>query len=149
MIESVLLKDLKIISDIKGDLLHMMRCDASFFNNFGEVYFSFIIPGHIKGWKKHLKQTQNFSVPIGNIKLVMYDGRQSSSTYDQVQEINIGIDNYRLVQIPPGIWYSFTALGNERAMIANCTDIPHNPDESEKKDIFDKTIPYSWNIEKE
>ena len=35
---------------------------------FGEVYFSKIYPGVIKGWHVHKVMTQNYAVPIGRIK---------------------------------------------------------------------------------
>ena len=73
MIEGVLVKELKIIADEKGDVLHMIRHDDPLFTQFGEVYFSVINPGFIKGWKKHNQQTQHFVVPDGQIKIVLFD----------------------------------------------------------------------------
>ena len=124
--------------------MHMLRSDADFFTDFGEIYFSFINPGVVKGWKKHLKKTQHFAVPVGNIKLVIYDDREDSKTNNKIQEICIGKDEYKLVRIPSRVWYSFKAVGNEKAMIANCTDIPHDPDEAVTLDYLDKSIPYDW-----
>ncbi len=144
MINDILIKPLKIIASEKGDVMHMLRSDSEIFKQFGEVYFSYINPGFVKAWKKHSKQTQHFVVPIGDIKLVLFDGRQNSSTNGQVQEIEFGISNYQLVRIPPEIWYGFKAIGEQRALIVNCTDIPHEPEESVVKNINDKVIPYSW-----
>ncbi len=143
-IVDVLIKSLKIIPNEKGDVMHMLRSDSDMFTQFGEIYFSYISPGFIKAWKKHQKQTQCFSVPVGNIKLVMFDDRRDSSSKGQVQEVFFGVDNYQLVKIPPEIWYGFQAVGNEKAMIVNCTDVPHDSNESIQKDIKDKIIPYSW-----
>ena len=144
MINGVLIKSLKVFSNEKGDVMHMVRRDAPFFTRFGEVYFSFVNPGFIKGWKKHLRQTQHFAVPVGEIKLVLYDDRRGSKTKGQVQEIMIGVRNYRLVRIPPRVWYAFQAQGGEKAMIVNCTDRPYDPDESLQADISEPSIPYSW-----
>jgi len=129
--------------------MHMLRSDASFFEQFGEVYFSLIKPGVIKGWKKHLKITQHFAVPVGNIKLVLYDDRINSSTTYQVQEVFIGEDNYQLVRIPPLVLYSFKAIGDKSALIANCINQPYDPGEVITFDVYDKTIPYMWNIKDE
>ena len=122
----------------------MLRNDAPFFDKFGEVYFSFVNPGYIKGWKRHKEMTQHFAVPVGNLKLVMYDARTSMPTHGEIQELEIGVDNYCLVRIPPNVYYSFAAVGSVPAMIANCADIPHHPNESVVLDLQDDSIPYTW-----
>jgi len=145
MIEGVFIKPLSVISSEKGKVMHMMRSDAYFFKQFGEIYFSTVNPQFIKGWKKHLKITQHFAVPFGKIKLVLYDDRTTSPTMGEVQEIDIGSENYQLVRIPPLIWYAFKATGNEFGLIANCTDLPYDPEDIITADPFDKSIPYDWN----
>ena len=145
MIQDVLIMPLKILPAYGGNVMHMIRCDSPFFKQFGEVYFSWVHPGCIKGWKKHLRQTQHFVAPVGKIKLVLFDDRKDSKTSQQIQEIEMGNHHYHLVRVPKDIWYSFKALGNEPAMIANCTDIPHDPSESIHREISDSLIPYSWN----
>ncbi|NQT32852.1 MAG: dTDP-4-dehydrorhamnose 3,5-epimerase family protein [Candidatus Omnitrophica bacterium] len=144
MIEGVVVKDLKIFSDEKGKVMHMLRSDDDLFKEFGEVYFSTINSGAIKGWKNHSKMTQHYAVPKGNIQLVIYDDRTDSATKGEVQEVTLGLDNYRLVRIPRGVWYSFKAIGGEAAMIVNCTDLAYDPDEITDIDIFDNDIPYKW-----
>lgn len=149
MIDGVLVKSPRIFSHEKGNVLHMMRCDDPFFARFGEIYFSCIRPGFVKGWKKHLKQTQHFAVPTGQIKLVLYDDRPSSPTKGQVQEIEMGRSQYSLVRIPPQVWYAFSVVGAQEALIANCTDIPHDPAEAVNMDITDHTVPYAWDLAKQ
>ena len=90
--------------------------------------------------------TQNFAVPRGNIKLVIYDDRPNSSTKGQVQEIFMGEDNHCLVKVPPGVVNGFKGIGDQNAIVANCTDIPHDPEEITRIDPFTKDIPYNWDI---
>lgn len=144
MIEDVFIKPLKIFSDERGKVMHMLQCSAAFLKQFGEIYFSIINAGFIKGWKKHLKMTQHFAVPVGNIKLVLYDDRENSSTKGEIQEIYIGTENYQLIRIPPLVWYSFKAIDNRFALVANCTDLPYDPNEVINIDPFHKKIPYNW-----
>ncbi|MBF0489596.1 MAG: dTDP-4-dehydrorhamnose 3,5-epimerase family protein [Candidatus Omnitrophica bacterium] len=144
MIEGVQIKPLKIFRDERGQVMHMMRCDDGVFERFGQIYFSVTNPGVIKAWKKHLRMTQHFAVPRGDIKLVIYDDRAGSSTQGKVQEINVGEKNYQLICIPPQLWYGFCAQGDQPAMIANCSDIPHDPQEVEQVFLGDGRIPYSW-----
>ena len=72
-IEGIIIKKLKIIPNSKGDVMHMIRNDEQGFKSFGECYFSEVNPLTIKGWKKHIAQTQNLSVPIGLLKLVLFE----------------------------------------------------------------------------
>jgi dTDP-4-dehydrorhamnose 3,5-epimerase len=145
MIEGVIVEKLKKIEDNRGSLMHMLRCDSPHFTVFGEIYFSYINCGAVKAWKKHMKMTQNFAVPAGNIKLVIYDDRENSSTKGKVYEIEIGEDNYCLVTIPPMLWYGFKGISNSPSLIANCADIPHDPAEIMRIDFSDPKIPYKWN----
>lgn len=144
MIEGVLIEPLKSFKDERGEVRHMLRRDAPFFKDFGEVYFSTINPGYVKGWKMHKEMTQHFAVPVGNLKLVLYDRREESATNGEVQEIIFGINNYLLVRVPPMVLYSFSSAGDGPAMIVNCADMPHHPEESVQYDLNDRSIPYHW-----
>ena len=42
------------------------------------------------------------------------------------------------------IWNGFKGIGNEPSIVANCADIPHDPNEIERMSASDKTIPYNW-----
>ncbi len=148
MIEGVRIEPRKILPYEKGDVMQMLRADENFLKQFGEIYFSFIHPGFVKGWKKHQKQTQHFVVPVGTIKLVLYDDRLFSRTKGQLQEIELGRSRYQLVRIPPEVWYAFQSIGQESALIANCTDIPHDPAEAVTIDLTDQTVPYTWDLVK-
>ncbi len=136
---------LKEIFDPKGSVLHMMRSDDPEYSSFGECYFSEVNPGIVKAWKFHKKQTQNFTVPIGKIKLVLYDNREGSITKGKVQEIILGRPGYyQRIKIPPRIWYGFACVSDEKAFVANFTDIPHDPEESERLPECDISIPFVW-----
>ena len=144
MIDGVKIIPLRTILDERGMVRHMLRRTDPHFGGFGEIYFSVIFPGAIKAWHRHRKMELNYAVVSGNIKLVLWDGREGSPTRGETQEIFMGEDNYVLVKVPPGVVNGFIALGNERAIIANCATIPHDPAEMEKLDPFDREIGYTW-----
>ncbi len=144
MIEGVFIEKLKKIEDSRGKVMHMLHCDSPYFSAFGEIYFSAINSGIVKAWRKYLKMTQCFAVPVGMIKLVIYDDREKSLTKGEAWEMELGEENYCLVKSPPMLWYGFKGISNTPALIANCTDIPHDPDEIKRLDPFDTAIPYIW-----
>jgi len=145
LIDDVVLTELKQFSDERGTLLHMLRNDDPIFTTFGECYFSEVLPGAVKAWKMHRNQTQNFSVPVGRIKLVIYDNRKNSISNGNLQYVNLGRpDSYFRIMIPPGLWYGFTCISEMPALLVNCADIPHDPQESEIRMLDDISIPHRW-----
>jgi dTDP-4-dehydrorhamnose 3,5-epimerase len=146
MIDGVRITPLSQIVDERGKVLHMLRVDSPGFQTFGEIYFSTIYPGVIKGWHLHHRMTLNYAVPVGHIKFVLYDDRHASSTHGELQELFLGPDHYVLVTVPPGVWNGFKGIGTETALVANCATIPHDPSEMERRDPFDPRIPYDWSL---
>jgi dTDP-4-dehydrorhamnose 3,5-epimerase len=144
-IDGVITTELCQISDERGAVLHMLRSDALEFVRFGECYFSEVLPGAIKAWKRHRVQTQHLAVPVGRIRLVIYDDRVSSPTQGNFQVLELGRpDAYVRLVIPPGLWYGFACISVTPALLANCADLPHDPAESELWPANDSRIPYAW-----
>ena len=146
MIEGVKITPLRQFLDERGKVMHMLKVGDPAFQQFGEIYFSCVFPGAIKGWHIHKEMTLNYAVPHGHIKFVLYDERPASPTMGEIQEIFMGPDNYCLVTVPPMVWNGFKGIGNETAVVANCATIPHSPDEIERRDPFDPSIPYNWAV---
>lgn len=146
MIDGVKVTPLKQILDERGKIMHMLRADGDGFEGFGEIYFSTVWPGAIKGWHIHSKMTLRYAVPHGHVKLVLYDEREASATKGELMELFLGADNYCLVTIPPLVWNGFKGYGTEAAIVANCSDIPHDPHEIARLDPFDPRIPYRWDL---
>jgi dTDP-4-dehydrorhamnose 3,5-epimerase len=145
MIEGVVVVELQRIPDERGTVLHMLKRTDRHFVEFGEIYFSTVYPGIVKGWHRHQEMTLNYACIQGRIKLVLYDDRPDSATRGEVMEFFLGPDNYSLVQIPAGIWNGFKGMGTQRAIVANCST-PHDPTRSERLDPFANHIPYDWNV---
>lgn len=114
----------------------------------GEIYFSVLEPGALKAWKRHHRQTQFLAVPYGRIKFVLFDDREDSPTRNAIWEIILGRpDDYRLLKIPPGVYYGFANLSREtEALVCNCADIPHDPAEGEKLPWDTTLVPYQWTL---
>jgi dTDP-4-dehydrorhamnose 3,5-epimerase len=126
--------------------MHMLRADDPHFERFGEIYFSTVFHGVIKGWHLHERMTINYAVPVGSIKLVLYDNRADSPTKDQVQEVFVGDGNYALVTVPPKVWNGFKGIASPFSVVANCATIPHDPTEVTRIDPMSREIPYDWDI---
>ncbi|OGZ28580.1 MAG: dTDP-4-dehydrorhamnose 3,5-epimerase [Candidatus Nealsonbacteria bacterium RIFOXYC1_FULL_40_7] len=146
MIDGVVITPLAQIRDERGKVMHMMSVKSKVFKKFGEIYFSCVYPGIVKGWHLHKKMILNYAVPYGKIKLVLYDPRKESKTKGQFMEIFLDPDNYQLVTVPPGVWNGFRGLGTQMSIVANCASIPHDPAEIVRIPSDDPGIGYDWSI---
>lgn len=147
MIEGVIIKTLKKIADDRGNIMKMQEANDSEFKGFGEIYFSTIYPGVVKGWHLHKNAILNYSVIKGMIKLVIFDDREDSPTKGIFQEIYLGDYNYCLVQIPKNVWNGFTCVGNNEAIVADLINVCHKEDEMLRMDPHNnEVIKYNWSV---
>ena len=146
LISDIKVIDLKQIKDERGKVMHMLKSTDQHFLKFGEIYFSTAWPGTIKAWHIHKKMTLNNVVLSGNAKLVIYDMRKKSKTYKMINEFFIGEDNYKLIQIPPGLANGYKAYGDKQCILANCSTHPHEKNEIIYIDPKNNSIPYNWDL---
>ena len=146
MIEGVKVKKLKVIPDDRGRLMEILRRDDEIFTEFGQVYMTTAKPGIVKAWHGHKLQTDNFTCVSGKIRLALYDARESSPTYKQIDEFEISLDNPLLVQIPADVYHGFKCVSDTEAIVINTVTKTYNhksPDEY-RVDAFDNDINYDW-----
>lgn len=142
IIEGVFHTPLKVISDNRGMVMHHINYLSPSFKGFEESYISKTFPKMIKGWKKHLKMTQNFCVPVGRMHFILFDDREYSSTFGLINEFILDdASDYSLLSIPPNIWYGFECLSDIPAIIVNTTNVLFDPNESLRIDLNDSIIP--------
>jgi dTDP-4-dehydrorhamnose 3,5-epimerase len=149
MIEGVRVKQLRVIPDERGWLMEILRCDDEFFTKFGQVYITTAYPGVVKAWHMHKIQTDNFTCVHGQMKVVLYDAREESPTFKEVNEFIVGEKNSILISVPPFVYHGFKAIGTETAYFLS---VPTEPFNYKKPDEYrlppdTKEIPYDWILE--
>ena len=143
-IEGVVITELKIIRDERGQVMYMMRNDSDVFKSFGEIYFSTIFENKIKAWHLHKEATLNYACISGEVKLVLYDDREKSKSKGEYEDIILSPKKYFLITIPPNIWNGFKGLAKGESIIANCLNLPHNEKEMVREDPFNQRFKYNW-----
>jgi dTDP-4-dehydrorhamnose 3,5-epimerase len=126
--------------------MEILRSDDELFLKFGQVYMTTTYPGVVKAWHLHKKQSDNVVCVQGMIKLVLYDSREKSPTYKQVDQFYLGLHNPLLVQIPEGVFHGWMCVSHEEAIVVNIPTERYdheNPDEF-RLDPHDNDIPYDW-----
>ena len=146
MIQGVRVKKLKVIPDERGRLMEMLRADEEIFIQFGQVYMTSAYPGVVKAWHYHKKQVDNFVVVKGMMKVVLYDGREGSSTFREVNEFFMGEHNPILLQIPAYVYHGFKCMSQEEALVINCPTEVYVREEPDEYRISPHggEIPYDW-----
>ncbi|HEY3022486.1 MAG TPA: dTDP-4-dehydrorhamnose 3,5-epimerase family protein [Actinomycetota bacterium] len=147
-IDGVWVKPLRVIADERGRLMEVLRCDDQGFRAFGQVYLTTTYPGVVKAWHLHKVQEDNFSCVRGMVKLVLYDGRDGSSTKGNVKEYFIGDWNQLLVRVPAGVHHGWKCISVDEALVVNVPTMPYKyeaPDEY-REPWDSEAIPYTWDI---
>jgi dTDP-4-dehydrorhamnose 3,5-epimerase len=135
----VLVSPLRRIAHPQGDVLHGLKAGDPSFHGFGEAYFSTVHHGAIKGWKKHTLMTLNLVVPVGTIRFVVIDDRDTSV---QAAEVTLGADFYARLTVPPGVWLAFQGRGTPLNLLLNVANLEHDPAEAVSVPL--DRIPYPW-----
>jgi dTDP-4-dehydrorhamnose 3,5-epimerase len=147
-IQGVHIKKLTVVSDERGWLMEILRCDDELFQKFGQVYLTTAYPGVVKAWHYHKKQVDNFTCVHGMMKVALYDARADSPTYKTLMELFVGEKNPLLIQVPPGVYHGFKAVGKETAFFVSIPTLPYdykNPDEYRLPPDSNE-IPYDWGL---
>ena len=129
-------ENLKIIKNEKGNIIKYFSINSKHYNKFGEIYFSEIKKNKIKAWKMQKKNSLNLAVPVGKVKFVFYD-----RFYNLLNSIIIDKKNFKLINVPPFIWYGFQGL--ERInLISNFIEDIHNDNDIVNLDLTE--IDHDW-----
>lgn len=145
-IEGFRVVPLKVVRNERGHLMEVQRCDDAAYPGFGQVYITATRPGTIKAWYRHKTQVDQIALIKGKLKLVLFDNRKASPTCGQCREILIEEEKPALVQIPPGVWHGFQAIGSDPVYLLHLNSVPFNFDKPDEERIApdDASIPYSW-----
>jgi dTDP-4-dehydrorhamnose 3,5-epimerase len=112
------------------------------------AYSVMLRPGVIKGWGMHRLQADRYFVPAGRLRVVLYDGRVDSATFQAVEEIWFSYESAGLVRIPPGVWHADQNWGDRDAWLVNFPTRPYDPADPDKYrlDPHGADIPFDWTI---
>jgi dTDP-4-dehydrorhamnose 3,5-epimerase len=123
--DGVTVTKLKRIEHAKGDLLHALKSSEDSFSMFGEAYFTSILKGDVKGWKKHKVMRLNLIVPVGSVSFFVHDVDTCLT-----KEYTINANNYVRLTVEPGLWVAFRGNENALNLVLNIASLEHDPIEA-------------------
>ena len=143
MIEGVKVKKLKVIPDNRGRLMEVLRVSETKVQP-QQVYLTTAYENVVKDkecFHMHKNQIDFFCCIKGRIKLILVDARKDSKAKGEINEFEIGEENFCLVTIPKRVLHAFKSLKGE-AIIINCIDHEYNREEPDEFRIKNKY--YDW-----
>jgi dTDP-4-dehydrorhamnose 3,5-epimerase len=120
-IHDVVVKPLNKYIDERGWLAELFREDEMV-PDFMPVmaYISMTQPGIARGPHEHVDQTDSFCfIGPSNFKIYLWDARKDSPSYATRQTIYAGVDNPRLVIVPPGVIHAYRNIGIDNGIVFN------------------------------
>lgn len=150
MIDGVVLKDLVTHRDERGFFREIIRVTDDFFEEgFGQWSHSLMYQATAKAWHIHNVQLDWWYVPIGVLKVALYDTRKESPTYGALMEFFMGENQpSQVVRIPPGVAHGCRCLSGP-AHLFYITSQVYNPADEGRIPHNDPTIGYDWTREAE
>lgn len=136
-ISTIKITKLKKIKNTNGDIMRFLKKSDTNFKKFGETYFSWINSNKIKAWKFHKKMSLNLAVPYGKVKFVFFINKLK-----KFKTIIVGEKNYKMISVPPRIWFGFKGVAKHKSLIINLASLPHNKNEILRKKKED--IKFNW-----
>lgn len=139
----------RVIPTEGGAVLHGLKVGEPGYQGFGEAYFSEIMGGEVRCWKRHREMTLNLLVPVGAVRLVLFNDPGSNRDGNQggrpVLDVVLSRDaNYQRLTVPPGLWTGFMGMGDGLNLLANIASQAHRADEQDREnaDFFE----FDWTI---
>jgi dTDP-4-dehydrorhamnose 3,5-epimerase len=110
------------------------------------VFQVLLYPGNTPNWHCHRFTVDRLFCGCGQVKLVLFDGRESSPTQGQINEFVLGEGRPALVTIPPGVWHALQCCGPASAVVLNLSSHAYDYEDPDHYRLPSDTpqIPYSW-----
>ena len=126
----------------KGDIIHCIKRSSEGFAGFGEVYISIVAQGQIKGWKCHRIARLNLVVPVGNVRIVVFEEPKKAQHDGKFNEFILNDENHFRLTVPPGLWVAFKGV-KPHNLLMNVSNQEHDPEEGSNLELGE--IPFDWN----
>jgi len=144
-IEGVEIKQLVTHADERGYFREIIRKSDSFFGEgFAQLSHSLMHPDVAKAWHIHKTQIDWWYVPVGVLKVGLYDTRPESPSRGVLQELFMGEQfGHSVLKIPPGVAHGCKAIGGVAHLIYVTSNV-YDPAEEGRIPHDDPEIGYDW-----
>jgi dTDP-4-dehydrorhamnose 3,5-epimerase len=103
-------------------------------------------PGSISAWHVHQFTTDRLFASQGLLRIVLYDARPDSSSYERINEFRFGDVRPALLIIPPGVWHGVQNISKTTAVLLNLVDQAYRYEDPDhwRLPLNTEKIPYQF-----
>ena len=132
-LEGVVAAPAVVHADHRGTLMEAVNFDDPFWEEPVVYAYAFTVaPGRIKGWGMHKRQTDRYVALAGRLRVVLYDGRPDSPTFQDFAEFSFADEAPGFLRIPPGVWHADQNVGEIPCRVLNFPTRAYDRDAPDK-----------------
>jgi dTDP-4-dehydrorhamnose 3,5-epimerase len=115
-----------------------------------QVHVTTTFPDHVRAWGLHQASTDRLFVVRGLVSIVVFDGREESPTWGQINEFRVSERNPGLLVIPPMLYHGWKNIGPNEAFIINMPSSQYHHDGPDALDLpyessaAKRVVPFRW-----
>ena len=145
LIDGVTVTPLVAHGDNRGALTELLTTRDGLIKPIVHVYEVEAKAGSIRGWVYHRHQFDRLAFTRGRFRVVLFDIRQDSPTFNKLSVLILGTERPGLLRIPPFVVHAVQNLGEDAIFINMPTRVydPRDPDKS-RLPIGDPRTPFSF-----
>lgn len=132
LIDGVTITSLICGSDHRGDLHELLTTRDHAIEPIVHVYQIRCLPGSLRAWVYHKRQSDRLAFTAGRFIVVLYDIRPGSRTYGLLNEFELGEQNPALLLIPACVVHGVKNAGPEVASFVNMPTSAYDHDMPDK-----------------
>jgi dTDP-4-dehydrorhamnose 3,5-epimerase len=133
LVEGVSFHDVPTHSDSRGTVVEIFDPRWQWHPDPLVFAYSFTLrPGCAKGWNLHKLHDDRYCLLQGEMELILYDVRPTSSTCGCVSRIVLSEHHRRLVNIPKFVWHADVNIGTQGCVVINFPTMSYNHADPDK-----------------
>lgn len=151
LIEGVKIQPLALWPDDRGYFLEVQRMGhglaAAFPSATTQVSATMSVPGTIKAFHYHLRQTDCWTPIRGMFQVALVDLRLGSPTFGARNTIYVGDLRPWQILIPPGVGHGYKVVSPSEALLVYLTDRFYDPKDEGRIPYNEPHIQYDWDTQ--
>jgi dTDP-4-dehydrorhamnose 3,5-epimerase len=147
LIEGVKIREARTHGDARGSVIEIFDERWGWHPApVGSLHCFTVRPGFVKGWGLHEYHEDRYMILSGEMELVLFDPRPTSSTCGKVGKIMMSEHHRCLVNIPTNVWHADHNIGTKDVVVIDMPTVPYNHENPDKwrLPIDTPLIPYSF-----
>lgn len=150
LIDGVTVVEVKNVPTSRSYLTEIYRSDWGLAPGaVGQVFQTVLEPRAISAWHAHARTTDRLFASLGQILIVLYDGRRGSPTYGRLNQFRYGTVRPALVTVPARVWHGVQNSSNRPSVLLNLVSDAYSYDSPDhyRLPMNSEEIPFQFHIE--